>query len=229
MEKSSSNDIVDGIGDSPNDNLSTKDSLDVLDDLIGSPLTPTANVSFSTPHEPTRRRSLIECFDTLLTISDADEADCYDSDGNEPPCVVDNEFVHFEGSIDDISGGENPSIPSSSKFVFLSNEQIDALKVDELKQELLKRSLSKSGLKAELRERLKQAMVDEIPVADVEKTSPGPEGFDQGCKWRILEPSTVAIKPQCKDPTLLNPSSEKYANGTGGCRKLKDIPVSPRF
>ena len=93
--------------------------------------------------------------------------------------MVDNEFEHFEGSIDDISGGENPSIPSSSKFVFLSNEQIDALKVDELKQELLKRSLSKSGLKAELRERLKQAMVDEIPIADVEKTSAGPDGFDQ--------------------------------------------------
>ena len=193
-EKSPSYDVTDDIGDTPSNHHSIEDLLDVLDVFIGSQLTPTANVSFSTPHELTRRQSSIECFDTLLTLSEADEADCYDSDGNEPPCVKDNEFGHFDSSIDEISSDEISQIPSSSKFVFLSNEQIDALKVDELKQELLKRILSKSDLKAELRDRLKQAMIDIIPIADVEKTSVGPDRFDQGCKWRLLEPSTATTE-----------------------------------
>ena len=89
------------------------------------------------------------------------------------------------------------------------------MKVDELKQELLKRSLSKSGLKVELRERLKQAMVDKIPIVTIKKTSAGPEEFNQGCKWRILKPSTATIESQCKDPTILDLSSAKYADGNG--------------
>ena len=179
------------------------------------------------PHEPTQCWSLIECFDTLLTLSETEEADYYNSDGKEPPYVKDNEFGHFESSIDEISGGEIPQISSSSKFVFLSTEQIDALKVDELKQELLKRSISKSGLKTELvRERLKQAMVDEIPIAAVEKTSVGPNIFDQGYKWRPLEPFTAATEPQHKDPTLLDPSLSKYADANGIATEKKAIKMN---
>ena len=189
MSKYPSNDLTDGIGDTTSNHHSLEDSLDVLDAFIGSPLTLITNVSFSTPHEPTRCRSLVECFDTLLTLLEAEEADCYDSDGNEPPCVKDNEFEHFESSIDEISGDEFSQILSQSKFVFLSTGQIDALKVDELKQELLKRSISKSGLKAELREWLKQAMVDEIPIADVEKLLLGQTGFIKdanGDYWNLV-------------------------------------------
>ena len=61
---------------------------------------------FSTPHEPSWRRSLIECFETLKILEEAEDADCYDSDGNEPPCVKENEFNHFEASIDEISGDQ---------------------------------------------------------------------------------------------------------------------------
>ena len=54
---------------------------------VGSPLTPTVNVSTSTPHEPSQRQSLVECFEKTLRLDDEEEADLYDFDGNEPPCV----------------------------------------------------------------------------------------------------------------------------------------------
>ena len=132
MSKYPSNDLTDGIGDTTSNHHSLEDSLDVLDAFIGSPLTPTTNVSFSTPHEPTQRQSIIECFDTLLTLLETEEADCYDSDGNKAPCVKDNEFEHFESSIDEISGGEISQIPSSSKFVQMLKkpllDQMDLIK-----------------------------------------------------------------------------------------------------
>ena len=105
MTKSSSNYVTDGIGDTPDNSLPTKDSLDALDTFIGSPLTSTTNMSFNTPHEPTQRRSLIEYFETLLTLSEAEKVDCCDSDGNDSSRVKDNEFEHYEDSIDEVSGG----------------------------------------------------------------------------------------------------------------------------
>ncbi len=94
----------------------------------------------------------------------------------------------------------------------MSNEAIDGLKVDELKGELTRRSLSKAGLKAELRERLKKAMIDKIPICDVEKLSSGPIGFKKGYKWSVLEPTSAVEESSCDDPTLLDPSSAKYAD-----------------
>ena len=61
---------------------------------------------------------------------DADEADFYDSHGNEPPCVKDNEFDQYEDSIDELLRGQNSEITSSSKFVFLSNEQMVTFNID---------------------------------------------------------------------------------------------------
>ena len=112
-------------------------------------------MSFSIPHEPTWWQSLIECFESLQTPTDAEEADFFDSDGNEPRYYVkDHEFDHYEDSIDELLSGPNSEIPSQSKFVFLSNDEIDALKVDQLKLELLKKNLSNLGLKTELNERV---------------------------------------------------------------------------
>ena len=57
-----------------------------------------------------------------------------------------------------------------SKFVLLTNKAIvDGLRVGELRGELTKRGLSISGLKADLKERLKKAMVDKVPICDFEK------------------------------------------------------------
>ena len=231
MEISPSNNVTDGIGESQCDTNHTNNPSEVLDDVIGSPLTPTANLSFSTPHEPSRRKSLIKCFESLQTSEEAEDEDCYDSDGNEPPCIKDTDFNHFEASIDTILSREISTIPSTSKFVFISDEDIDGLKVDELRQELVKRSLSKSGLKAELRERLKKAMVDRIAIADAEKSSAGPEGFDQGSKWVLLEPDMAAVEPTCVDPSLLDPSSFKYGDGktNTSSNKVLKMDYSSKF
>ena len=117
---------------------------DTVGDSNRSPLTPTTNLTFSTPHEPARRRCLIECFESLLTLEDTNDADCYDSDGNEPPCVQDEEFEHFEDSIDDnilgeaaaeiapiqtnigdVAAAEILPVEDTSKFVLLTDEKIE--------------------------------------------------------------------------------------------------------
>ena len=46
-----------------------------LENALGSPLTPAGDIDVSTPNEPSRRRSLIECFEQMLTIDNEDEAD----------------------------------------------------------------------------------------------------------------------------------------------------------
>ena len=215
MDISSSDDPSKQIGESPSNLIPPEMSPDQLATLIGSPLTPTANIDISTPQEPSRRRALIDIFDPITCFEEAEEAECYDSDGNGPPSVDESQFKHFELSLDEDLAPNNVVISESSKFVFLSDGAIDQLKVDELRQELTKRSLSKAGLKAELRERLKKAMVDKIPVVDVAKSSSGPEGFDKGCRWNVLEPSSAVEEPSCEDPTLLDPSSTKYAQANG--------------
>ena len=63
------------------------------------------------------------------------------------------------------------SVPSN--FIFLGESVVDGFEVDELRKELEKQSLSKAGLKAELKERLKKAMVDRVSVLDAEKFAPG--------------------------------------------------------
>ena len=70
--------------------------------------------------------------------------DYYDLDGNGHSCVKVNEFIQFETSIDTITSVEISMIPSTSKFVFTCDEEISGLKVDELRQELPKRILSKT-------------------------------------------------------------------------------------
>jgi len=150
----------------------------------------------------------------MLTLDESEEPVCYDSDGNGPPPVVQDEFEYSEKSLD----VENPpnatgTISVPSKFVFLEESVIDGFKVDELRKELEKRSLSKAGLKAELKERLKKAMVDKVPVVDAEKFAPGPDSFDKGSRWRILEPSVAALEPKCEDPSLVDPTTSKYSEG----------------
>ena len=121
--------------------------------VVGSPLTPMVDVDISTPNEPCQRRLLVKCF--KLSIDDGNEVDLYDSDGNEPPVVDNAELNHFEDSLDDALSNTMPFLEQTRKFVFLTDDAIDSLKVDELKLELKKRILSKTGKKPELRERMK--------------------------------------------------------------------------
>ena len=171
-----------------------------------------ANIPLSTPHEPSRQRSLIDCFESMLTFDEDNEAEYYDSDGSGPPCVLEDEFFHFEKSLNEIIASEIATIPIPSKFVFLDDSAIDSLKADGLTQELEKRSLSEARVKAELREWLKNAMVDKISVVDTAKFSADPSNFDKNSRWKILEPTSVAEEPECKDPSLLDPTASKYSN-----------------
>ena len=54
-----------------------------------------------------------------------EEVSCYDSDGSEPPFVDENEFKHFEISLDENIGSTNIILLKSSKCVWLTNEAID--------------------------------------------------------------------------------------------------------
>ena len=73
----------------------------------------------------------------MLTLEESEEPDCYNSDGNGPPPVDQDEFEYSEKSLDNVNV-PNPHGPIevSSKFVFLESSVIDGFKVDELKQEL---------------------------------------------------------------------------------------------
>ena len=128
MEKSPSNGAIDGIVDSQSDNISFTASPELPSDYIGSLLTPTVNLLFSKSHDPSQWLCLKSIFETLSIFEEVEEADYYDSAGNEPPFLKDHEFNHFEVSIDELPTGKNSMIPSISKFVFLSDEVIDSSK-----------------------------------------------------------------------------------------------------
>ena len=94
-----------------------------------------------------------------------------------------------------------------------------------------KRSLSKSGLKAELEERLKKATIDKIPLVDIAKLSSGWDKFDKGCRWNVLEPTSAVEESSCEEPILLDPSSVKYeeAYGIVSVNKINKINYSRKF
>ena len=148
-----------------------------------------------------------------MTFDGDNEAEYFDSDGNDLPCVLEDEFIHCKKSLDEIKASETATIPTTSKFVFFDGSVIDSLKVDKLRQDLEKQNLSKGGSKAELRERLKKATVDKIPVVDTAKFSAGPNNFDEVSRWEILELKSVAEEPECEDSFLVDPTVSKYSNG----------------
>ena len=137
---------------------------------LDSPLTPTAEIELSTPHEPPRRRSLLSLFENLEIFDEDEDGVCYDSDGNEPPVASIHDSSHFETCCGDISIHNDTTTTNenitAAEFIPLDDSHIMSMKVDELKQQLSLRGLSKNGLKAELRDRLKKAMVDKVPIQD---------------------------------------------------------------
>ena len=137
---------------------------------LDSPLTPTAEIELSTPHEPPRRRSLLSLFENLEIFDEDEDGVCYDSDGNEPPVASIHDSSHFETCCGDISIHNDTTTTNenitAAEFIPLDDSHIMSMKVDELKQQLRLRGLSKNGLKAELRDRLKKAMVDKVPIQD---------------------------------------------------------------
>ena len=74
----------------------------------------------STPQEPSRQRALIDCFDPITCFEEAEEAECYNLDGNGPPSVDESQFKHFELSLDDdlVPGGwgKDKEIPLTQRI-----------------------------------------------------------------------------------------------------------------
>ena len=89
------------------------------------------------------------------------------------------------------------------------------MKRDELKVELAKRGLSNKGLKPELQERLRKAMVDRVPVLkETNVESPTQRGiFVDGTRWELLKP---------KDKLLVDPYADIFREPTMS-KELADL------
>ena len=50
-------------------------------------------------------------------------------------------------------------------------------------------------------------------------------------KWSVLEPTSAVEEPSCEDPTLVDPSSTKYAdaNGIVSINKVIKMNYSKKF
>ena len=92
--------------ESPSNLIPSEMSPGPLAALIGSPLTPKAEIIFSTPHDPSQRRALIDCSDTNTSFEEAGEVDCYNLDGDKLSYVNESEFKHFKISLDEDIGPE---------------------------------------------------------------------------------------------------------------------------
>ena len=89
------------------------------------------------------------------------------------------------------------------------------MKVDTLKTELRNRGLSTSGKKAELLERLENAMVNRVPLLEESTTSLAPNGFSPTARWRLLSCTEDAEEPVNVDSTLLDPSEARDNRSKG--------------
>ena len=58
-------------------------------------------------------------------------------------------------------------------------------------------------------------------MVDTAKSSSGPDGFDKGCRWNALEPTSAEEESSYEDPALLDPSSTKYAQANASKRGMR--------
>ena len=106
-----------------------------------------------------------------------------------------------EGSPDEpvIGVGQNENLETRVEPVkpdwLLSKEEIDALKVDDLKTEIKKRALVPKGKKPQLRQMLYDCMEQGLPIrSDIEKKDRQVlSGFPVGSNWRQLVPSADIV------------------------------------
>ncbi len=127
----------------------------------------------------------------------------YDSDGELGPfldAVVDQGGVDVEGEDDGLpdsmvvvgSGSGNTTNTNgevTSPDWFLSDEQINVLKVDALKEAIKMRGVVPKGRKDELRVMLKQCMEKGMGIVEgVTKDMQVLSGFPVGSRWKELQP-----------------------------------------
>ena len=97
----------------------------------------------------------------------------------------------------------------SQKIAIIEDVELQKMKVDALKTELLNRGLNTSGKKAELLDRLKNARVNRIPLVEESTTSLAPNGFSPTARWILLSSTEDSLEPANVDSTLLDPSEAR--------------------
>ena len=128
----------------------------------------------------------------------------YDSDGEAGPYTnldgghdLDDEFTLPANEPSPLAQAV-PAIQgrSHSNFVLIPDTKINTFKVDRLRNELKIRGLNQKGLKKELQTRLKQAMLDEIPIQkEKESEAAQPTVFSDGVYWKLLKPTIPICDP----------------------------------
>ena len=126
----------------------------------------------------------------------------YDSDGLMAEYTNIEYEMHECEMYNNIKVGANdraevavPRAAVEAKFVLISDADIKKLKVDHLRTELKMRGLGRGGLKAELVARLKQAMIDKVPMKnDQASEAANAVVFATGAYWKVLTPDDTEIE-----------------------------------
>ena len=176
-----------------------------------------AAVSLSVPDSPVTR--------VLHDIHSDLAEQGYDSDGLLPFNLEEEEIVTEEKAVLDFKPGdvvdnEEPTEVNGDIFVLIPEEILMKLKVDELREELSKRGVSKTGKKAELQEKLRIALRNRTPLLSVERASAAPNGFEEGARWRLLDPEIDELPDPVNEVATAYAPSDRTVMDNKGAKKF---------
>ena len=194
----------------PDSNSDNNESDVVSDDNIdNNTAAAAAMVDVPVDDFPSKRPSIVNRFTNQDPIQ-IDQG--YDSEGGTP-------YIDDTIPDDDINEAPLPSEPPPTPAVAvaampvqptLTVEQVATLGVTRLKEELKKRGQTIGGKKAELQQRLIDAIQRNIPVATVEESNMRHEcmnGLDMTAHWVLLKQNPIPVPaPINTDPTLRPPT-----------------------
>ncbi len=174
---------------------------------------------------PVTRPSVINRF----TNQDSNMIDNgYDSEGGIP--YIDDALLDDDFDEEPLSSGPPPPIPAvaavpevAAPEPMLTVEQARQLKtVAELKEELKKRGQRVSGNKAELLQRLIEAIERNLPVGSVDENNKRHEcmnGLDMTAHWVLLEQNPVPVPPPINADSNLRLTINLVITGLGRVKR----------
>ena len=110
---------------------------------------------------------------------------------------------------------------NGSNFIFICDNVIEKMLVDNLRKELKLRGLSTTGKKAILQERLKKAMQDKVELVPVETSErpSQPDLFAPDAFWTMLQPGVEPVEDPTVGTDYFSPTDKE-----GAKPKLFDYP-----